>query len=401
MELSRLIYRLLNIAQLESFQHPLPHNAVLFHLSDGIYTSFMDLPLDERIMAAHYRVKKKVLQVVESTSSFDALMQLSNLDNCIQDALSTREQLKRQIESLLQDQKKSRDAIDSASRYNEHLASTNRAVAACQKQVQSAQRRRSSLQASLASRRVTIKTGRDTQEKAQKGLVTSRSELFARKQAFQHTKVELSGQIRRIGEDISQIYPITPLSDGSLAFSIRSLHLPSAAALTEKDPTIISAALGYAAHITYMLSYYLSIPLPYPITLHGSSSTIFDPISASMPSEAARVFPLFPKGAVAYRFEYGVFLLNTNIELLMSRRGARMVDLRYTLGNLKYVLTVITEGKGEIPGRKRGQIKALNGSLKGSSRSSSIMSRQAEKKSPLDRVLEASELRRALEETRP
>ena len=30
---------------LESFHHPLPQNSILFHLVDGIYTSFTDLPL--------------------------------------------------------------------------------------------------------------------------------------------------------------------------------------------------------------------------------------------------------------------------------------------------------------------------------------------------------------------
>ena len=53
-----------------------------------------------------------------------------------------------------------------------------------------------------------------------------------------------------------------------------------------------------------------------------------------------------------------------------------MVDLRHTLGNLKYVLTVITEGKGEVPGRKRGRVRGLNGGLLGKgeegSRESSI-----------------------------
>lgn len=49
-----------------------------------------------------------------------------------------------------------------------------------------------------------------------------------------------------------------------------------------------------------------------------------------------------------------------------------MVDLRHTLGNLKYLLTVITEGKGEIPGRKRGLMRALNGSLRSGSRDSSL-----------------------------
>ena len=114
-----------------------------------------------------------------------------------------------------------------------------------------------------------------------------------------------------------------------------------------------AAALGYVAHLVYLLSMYLMTPIPYPPSPHGSTSTITDSISANLPSAAARVFPLYQKGAVAYRFEYGVFLLNSDLELLMGRQGYRMVDLRHTLPNLKYLLTILTTGKGELPVRKR------------------------------------------------
>lgn len=41
-----------------------------------------------------------------------------------------------------------------------------------------------------------------------------------------------------------------------------------------------------------------------------------------------------------------------------------MVDQRHTLPNLKYLLTVLTAGKGELPVRKKGGAKVLeNGSI--------------------------------------
>lgn len=47
-----------------------------------------------------------------------------------------------------------------------------------------------------------------------------------------------------------------------------------------------------------------------------------------------------------------------------------MVDLRHTLPNLKYLLTVLTTGNGELPVRKRGGIRGLGagagGELEGS-----------------------------------
>ena len=314
-------------------------------------------------------------------------MRLSNLDDCIQDALSTREKLVQQITDLLEEQQGSRDTLNAASQAEESLASTNRALFACRKQFQSAQSRCSDLRARLAARRAAMQNGRMSQQEAANLLrsPSSQLELSALKQSRQTAQIELRGQIRRIGEDLSSIYPIQPLSLGSLSFDVRSLRLPNAGsgAGGSKHPTEeeTAAALGHAAHLTHLLSYYLSTPQPYPLTPHSSTSTVFDPISTSLPPisfpslNAARTFPLYQKGAVGYRYEYGVFLLNCNIERLMGGLGARVLDLRHTAGNLKYVITVITEGRGEVPGRKKGVVKGLlgNGGVKSErSRDSSV-----------------------------
>ena len=345
---------------LESFHHPLPGNSVLFHLTDGIYTSFTDLPLDEPFVAPH-KVAETGHQP-ESTSSFDALMRLSNLDDCIQDALSTREKLTAQISNLLEHQKASRDIVNQASQAENQLISTEAALSRCRKEVRTTQTRRSDLQASLESRREAIRSGKAIQQSAEPRLALSKATLLDLVTKSNATKTALSGQTRRICEDLLNIYPIESIDPKSLSYSICGLHLPNANTTSthpDTDSDTIAAALGLVAHITQMLSLYLSIPLPYPPSPHGSTSTIHDPISTTMPSLAARTFPLYQKGAVAYRFEYAVFLLNTNIELLMSRQGAKVVDLRHTLPNLKYVLTVLTAGKGELPVRKKGGVKAL------------------------------------------
>lgn len=74
-------------------------------------------------------------------------------------------------------------------------------------------------------------------------------------------------------------------------------------------------------------------------------------------------FPLFSKGVDTYRFEYGVFLLNKDIELvsltvlipqvykfdvtkLMADRDLRALDIRHTLPNLKNLLLTLTDGEG-------------------------------------------------------
>lgn len=299
-------------------------------------------------------VSHKFNQGVQPTSSFDALMRLSNLDDCIQDALSTREKLTIQINDLLKTQQPDLAKINSVSQASESVASTNRALLSIRKQLKAAQSRRVELQSSLGLRRNAISHGLLSQEKSKVHLQSARSKFASRAYLHRDVKSDLSGQIRRICEDLSQIFPVDPMPQKTLSFTICGLSLPNATS-PSTDPAITAAALGHVAHAVHLISLYLSVPLPYPITPYGSNSTIYDPISTSLHSSAARTFPLYQKGAVAYRFEYGGFLLNTDIDLLMGRQGIRVVDIRHTLPNLKYLLTVLTEGKGEMPGRKGGK----------------------------------------------
>ena len=295
-------------------------------------------------------------------------MRLSNLEDCIQDALSTREKLISQINALLEGNKQGLKNINAATQSQESLAATNRSLTACRKQVKVAQVRRSELQASLQARRAAMASGTLSQQKAQSHLESAQINLSSRTSLLCTTTTSISSQIRRICEDLLHIYPIEPVPRKQLSFTIHDLTLPNATShkpSDSSDPTVTAAALSLVAHAVLLLSYYLSIPIPYPPTPHGSTSSIFDPISTSLHSAAARTFPLYQKGAVAFRFEYAVFLLNSDIELLMSKQGLRMVDLRHTLPNLKYLLTVLTVGTGTLPIRKKGGIKGLRISSNG------------------------------------
>jgi UV radiation resistance-associated gene protein len=72
-----------------------------------------------------------------------------------------------------------------------------------------------------------------------------------------------------------------------------------------------------------------------------------------------RTFPLYAKGSIYYRFDYAVFLLNKDIEQLMSSNALKTLDIRHTLPNLKYLLYVLAAGQGELPARKSGGVKGL------------------------------------------
>lgn len=148
------------------------------------------------------------------------------------------------------------------------------------------------------------------------------------------------------------IFPIDLLSPPDLLFTILDVPLPIPNGPTDPAPPLsmsshkeineetVATALGYAAQVVQLLAAYLGIRLTYPVTCVGSRSLIKDGISHMV---GPRMFPLFSKGVDTYRFEYAVFLLNKDIELLMSERNLRALDMRHTLPNLKNLLLTLTD----------------------------------------------------------
>ncbi|KAL5534614.1 hypothetical protein ACEPAG_1077 [Sanghuangporus baumii] len=157
---------------------------------------------------------------------------------------------------------------------------------------------------------------------------------------------------------VAFIFPIELLSPPDLLYTILGvplpiplqgndpappLSLPHEPAVTEDS---VATSLGYAALLVHLMAAYLCQRLIYPITYVGSRSLVKDPISAMM---GPRMFPLYSKGVDTYRFEYAVFLLNKDIEMLMAERNLRALDLRHTLPNVKNLLLTLTSGEGALP----------------------------------------------------
>ncbi|OCK74919.1 UV radiation resistance-associated gene protein [Lepidopterella palustris CBS 459.81] len=340
---------------LGDFHHPLPPNCILFHMTDGIYTSFVDIPMPETLPHIPAAEPKTTTGRVLPTSSYDALMRLSTLDDCIQDALATRDRLAEEIETILKNNEESISIINQVPEAEENLRTVQNTVAAEKRRVEATRRKRDELKASIKSRKEAMEAGREAQTRSEAGLPESRKMLQKYKETVRNIEEEITGQRRRICEDLQRIYPIEPIQGKSLAFTIRGLPLPNSE-FDDVDEVVVSAALGYVAHVVHLLSPYLSVALPYPVKPHGSTSVIEDPISMTT---GPRTYPLYMKGVIRYRFEYGVFLLNKDIEILSNWLGLKLLDIRQTLPNLKYLLFVATAGKGELPARKSGGIRGL------------------------------------------
>ncbi|KAI0456360.1 UV radiation resistance-associated protein [Xylaria acuta] len=334
--------------------HHFPPNCLIFHLEDGMYS--LDL--------ASKRPEPKQTSPLPSCS-YNVLMKLANLNSSIQDALATRETLTAQINSLLE-----RTPDDAVPQAQESARLVSKYLSAQKRSLRAAQTRRDDLKTSIQARRDAIKEGRSAQSRAADHVEHAQSKLPASQVLIAATRESIHGQRRRICEDLAHIFPITPSPSGApLSFSICGIPLPN----SEYDPTLpssteesLSAALGYVAQLTYALQFYLSLPLSYPITPFGSRSRIRDNISVLHDSQ--RDFPLFLRGGASaqYRFDYGWFLLNKNIEALCVSAGLKIVDIRHTLPNLKYLLYVCSAGSDEVPERMRGGIRGLwAGRMKG------------------------------------
>ncbi|KAH9866276.1 hypothetical protein J1614_008842 [Plenodomus biglobosus] len=360
------------------FRHPLPQNCLLFHMTDGIYTSFIDWPVQERVRQEILAPPREHPEGrVLTCSSYDALMRLSTLDDCIQDALATRDRIADQIEHILESNKAAISAVERVPETEENLKTVEAAVIAEKRRVIVTRRRRDELKANIEQRREKMRLGREQQSMLSTELPSQR-ETHIETLALQAQQCEaITAQRRRICEDIQRIFPIEPSPSGkTLSFTIRALPLPNST-FDDVDQDVTAAALSYVAHIVTLLSPYFSVILPYPITLHGSTSTIQDPLALgtqtakSSSSANLRVYPLYMRGVVRYRFEYAVFLLNKNIEILSNALGLRPLDIRHTLPNLKYFLYIATAGKGELPARKAGGIRGLLG-IAGKGRKGSV-----------------------------
>jgi hypothetical protein len=345
---------------LGGFRHSLPQNCILFHMTDGIYTSFIDVPIQERARTEVLAPPKENADGrVLTSSSYDALMRLSTLDDCIQDALTTRDRIADEIESILAVNRDDMQTVQSVAETEESLRTVQAAVIAEKRRVVAARRRRDELQANIKYRKEKIHAGQEEQAKAEYASPEQRTTCAETKALSAKVEEDITGQRRRICEDLLRIFPIEPVPGKSLAFTIRGLSLPNSVFDDVKED-VTSAALGYVAQVVSSLSPYLSVILPYPMTLHGSTSTIDDPLAVTQNHQNnLRTYPLYMKNVVRYRFEYGVFLLNKNIEILSNALGLRPVDIRHTLPNLKYLLYIATAGKGELPSRKAGGIKGL------------------------------------------
>ncbi|KXS13932.1 hypothetical protein M427DRAFT_58184 [Gonapodya prolifera JEL478] len=138
----------------------------------------------------------------------------------------------------------------------------------------------------------------------------------------------------------ADVYPIQPSPGDPLVYEIAGLRLPNSS--YEGYPLdTISIALGHATHLAVLLGRALDVPLRYPLKPMGSRATVRD-VSGRWTTPGDE-FPLYGQGVDAFRFDYGVLLLNKNVEQIANHLGIFVADLRNTLPNLHAVVNRLRE----------------------------------------------------------
>eukprot|EP00850_Spirogloea_muscicola_P001710 SM000006S19475 [mRNA] locus=s6:1069206:1070862:+ [translate_table: standard] len=119
----------------------------------------------------------------------------------------------------------------------------------------------------------------------------------------------------------------------------------------------IATALGYVAHMVVHIASYLGEPLRYRLQPRASRSVVVDPSPRPPPDDAPSLtsrsstpppkdwleFALYQEGQDLTRFAYAIFLLNKDLEQLLSTLDQSPVGPRHTLPNVHCLVASIIQ----------------------------------------------------------
>ncbi|KAM9384380.1 UV radiation resistance-associated gene protein [Pholidichthys leucotaenia] len=307
-------------------------NEIIFGLNDGYYAADFDHKDHSE------RKKSSLLQVdqssVRNSYSVFSLLRLHTAQRAIKQTQVTVQKIGKEIEEKLRttatctERKKERECLQLR-------------IAMLKSELQrqrKAHGREADLQhkesVHLQKKEEAFSAQQDNLKEEKESLTKLQRECTAKREQFLKSNAQLTFRCRQLLSELSYIYPIEVANQSD--YVICGVKLPNSDDFQAKDDGSVAVALGYTAHLVLMISYFLQIPLRYPVIHKGSRSSIKDTISDRL-TEKEREFPLYPRGE-RFHFEYGVYLLNKNIAQLRYQHGLTTPDLQQTLPNLKNFL---------------------------------------------------------------
>ncbi|KAL1920896.1 uncharacterized protein VTP21DRAFT_11531 [Calcarisporiella thermophila] len=278
------------------------------------------------------------MQKLKRSYTYDAIMRINTLLECISDTRRSRDEVLIKTEEILARQNNGLRLKRELLENNSRVESLNREME-CQKKLLDEKRREiKSLREKLKARRSCLDEARERYLQGKEYLDASQKSLERSRKTVQKTREMVKVRRRELIAEVSTIYPVETLPENPRLYQITGVRLPNSV-FNGCDRELVATALGYTCHLVQMFAYYANIPLRYPMKPMSSRAEIMDPVSVI---QGPRGFPLYLKGTDRHRFEYGVYLLNKNIEQLMNAYGLVVIDLRFTLPNLVSFLQNIT-----------------------------------------------------------
>ncbi|XP_056417157.1 UV radiation resistance-associated gene protein isoform X1 [Hyla sarda] len=320
--------------------HACNQNEIIFGLNDGYYgASFDSKGITESCRNSHLQVEQNA---VRNSYGVFSLLRLHRAQCAIKQTQVTVQKIGKEIEEKL----RLSSSCNKLKKESECLRlkilvlqdELERQKKALGREVELLHKERNALNV----KRNKFNSQREKLQKKRESLNELRKECTAKRESFLKTNAQLTIRCRQLLSELSYIYPIEAVSEDHSRldqkdYFICGVKLPNSEDFQAKDDGSVAVALGYTAHLVSMISFFLQIPMRYPILHKGSRSAIKDNINDKL-TEKEREFPLYPKGGEKLQFDYGVYLLNKNIAQLRYQHSLGTPDLRQTLPNLKTFL---------------------------------------------------------------
>ncbi|ODQ66131.1 hypothetical protein NADFUDRAFT_65940 [Nadsonia fulvescens var. elongata DSM 6958] len=276
-----------------------------------------------------------------TTPSFDGLLKLISLESCLEDGLNTIEYVKNSINSILEGELNNKKEIKTDSLYlirkqldqekqlksqiEGHIHSTLKTIENFKKKIEITKR-------NIEHRKKIMQDVRDAGEQMKilwsesaNLEVSERSLLGEAISQIQKRRSKIAKELRSIFPICSMPYTVNYGSTGKhcqnsnkLRFTICGVGFPDMNNITYgaegrmNSPEVeLNTALGHMGQLTHLLSYYLSVPLRYPIFPFGSETFIVDPISKLPHSPNTSIASFNTNGRLN-----GILSFNTDITTL-------------------------------------------------------------------------------------
>ncbi|KAH3758406.1 uv radiation resistance protein [Pelomyxa schiedti] len=334
--MSSLCFIALDVGRLQEIV--LPQDCMLFELHDGLYITRLQWNPEENVLApgqssAYTEMKRK-----NSVSSYDS-KELIMLLNYKQREQRMAEEVSR-LEKRLTEQMEQRQHVIEKLQRTEALRVK---ISTLQNRVKLQQSLLEMQKEQLAAKRAELNPRAEEVTQARAMLACSIQNLLEKKQLLKalqselhHTQSFIELRKWQLASEVQNVYVIENTSEKTGELTIAGIKLPDSQ-YGGCDEEIIASGLGNVCHAVHLISGYLEIPLRYPMSPMGSRSTIRD---ESISQQSSPKFPLYSHGVAPGRFEYGVFLLNKNIEQILNAQGHSVKALRATLANLQTIYEI-------------------------------------------------------------